>query len=98
MSSNLVVVFGIIVFYVFLLWGVDSLYNVDSDIIIPSTVLGEVSTLSMFERVSDFAIMIFEISTFTDDRIPDLIMVLIITPLNFLLFGSIVYLIRGGGT
>lgn len=97
--SNLVVIFGVLVFYTFIFWGVDSLYGVENPGIITNPgELGEVSALTMFDRISDFVSMIFKISTFSDPRVPTEITALVITPLNFLLFGSIVFLIRGGGT
>jgi len=96
--SNLVVVFGIIVFYMFMMWGVDSLYETETDDLITNPAeLEETTLVTMFQRVFEFAYMIFEISLFKDPRIPDIVTALIITPLNFLLFGSLIYLIRGAG-
>lgn len=89
--SNLVVLFSIVVFYSFIVWGIGSLYVDDSSEYI---VEGDGS----YSVTSGFSENIFGVSTYQNDYIPPIVNVLIITPLNFLLVGCVFYFLRSGAS
>ena len=89
--SNLVVMSGIVIFYAFILWGINGLYEETGDYGVDITGEYSLEDTSMTGNL-------FGVGTYQDDRIPPVINLLVITPMNFLLVGCLFYFLRSGAS
>lgn len=89
--SNLVVLASIVVFYTFIVWGISSLYVDESSEYL-------MSTDGSYSVETSFTENVFGVSTYQSDYIPPVVNALVITPLNFLLVGCVLYFLRSGAS
>lgn len=102
--GNVVILFGVVVLYSFIAYGIGELYNEESGLEIgaisePEEDAGWTSAVvGFFSTVYEYTSAVFKIALYQNEHIPSLINKLVITPINFMTLGIIVYLLRGGGS